>query len=197
MTWVLGMFTQMEWTQKVRRLILEKGTTIAKMERAAEWSTNTLADALSKKRDIRISHALSLSRALGVDAGWLYDDDAQWDDRPTEAPLEPAIAELAKRYSRELIHLAAMDAGLRAAVHELLFVTFLTQCKMEKAPIVDRERFEQGWKSVTRLVTLCTQGLNAIRGGGEFGHPKPETPEPTTATPPEPVSERKPRARRR
>ncbi len=124
----------MTWVEKVERLITQQGTNPSEIGRKAGWAVNTLPTAMRRGNAISVTKALSLARALGVTADWLFDDALDWDDRPITAddlPLPREVAAIddkleylkctykllaiaAIRLFPDTVHTAAMDSLLRA-----------------------------------------------------------------------------------
>jgi len=67
----------MDWTEKFERL--RKGRSIASIEKAANWGHKTLSNALRDKTMPAADRAVRLSKVLGVDPRWLFDENVGMD----------------------------------------------------------------------------------------------------------------------
>ncbi|MCG8404810.1 MAG: helix-turn-helix domain-containing protein [Phycisphaerales bacterium] len=72
------------WIEKTKRLL--EGQSLRAVEKAAGWTTNSLAGTMNQKSVPSATKGVALARALDVSADWLFDDDQDWP--PPEPPDE-------------------------------------------------------------------------------------------------------------
>ena len=77
----------MDWIAKFRHLETARGLNLAGIERAAGWSANSLATALSRGSTPSAVAGVRLAQVLQVPADWLFDD--------TQGLPEPAALRIA------------------------------------------------------------------------------------------------------
>lgn len=64
------------WAEKTKRLL--EGRSLRAIEKAAGWTTNSLAGTMNKQAVPSATKGVALARALGVSADWLFDDEQDW-----------------------------------------------------------------------------------------------------------------------
>jgi len=76
----------MNWAEKVRRIVSERGYSYRAIEERADWSRNTLKKAMGNRATVGADKAIRLARALNTRAEWLFDDSKGWESRPVVTP---------------------------------------------------------------------------------------------------------------
>lgn len=91
----------MDWIAKVNRL--RGRQKLASIERDAGWARSSLSAAMSRGSTPNAAHGVRLAHALGVPAGWLFDDNEGWPPSPDVVPKRTALG---------ILRAAIEDAGI-------------------------------------------------------------------------------------
>ena len=77
-------------SDKISRLLKEKGWTLAHLRRLCNLKPRHMAYVVAGEREPKVSTAVRIAEALNVSVHWLYDDGKDWEDREpiSSGPLE-------------------------------------------------------------------------------------------------------------